>query len=311
MNTSRSTTAQDNVDEVEVSTGDRNIVIVFDRSGSMSDDPGVEGFSTRIDLARAAIASLLAAAGTVNVLIVDFAVEANNSGWGSVEDANAYLAALVAGGNTNYEAATDEVIAAFPIDTPAADQTNLSFLSDGRPNEGDFDDVAGWEIFLEANDITANAIGIGPDISATDPDLVDVAYDGAADPAQQIDPIVLVDESQLITTLLFTLSTVAGNVLSDPGPDPDNLVDSFGDDGPGQIVSITAATGLGGGDGITTFTYDATADEITNEDGLGTIAGSGLASACGRWVLAKTFCLIVLITEAASSGDSLPIETRD
>ena len=68
----------------------------------------------------------------------------------------------------------------------------------------------------------------------------------------------------------------AGNVLTDPGPDPDNLVDSFGADGPGQIVSITVDTGEDGGDGITTFTYDPNLDQITNEDGLGTTAGSDL-----------------------------------
>src|SRR3546814_3178942 len=66
---------------------------MFDRSGSMDEDPGVDGFSTRIDLARAAIASLLQAydsVADVNILIVDFAGAgseypgldvAANSGW--------------------------------------------------------------------------------------------------------------------------------------------------------------------------------------------------------------------------------------
>ena len=238
---------------MEIPPGDRNIVIVFDRSGSMTDDPGVAGFSTRIDFARAAIASLLAAAeqaGAVNVLIVDFAADANNSGWltgpNAVDQANAYLAALVAGGNTNYETAIDGVMAAFPMDMPAADLNLLSFLSDGDPNKGDFDvdDVMAWESFLDTNDITANAIGVGSGISVTDQDLEDVAYDGAAE--QQIKPIILIDGDQLLTTLLFTLAGAAGNVL-------DN--DSFGDDGEAappitqfehDSITYTPATAVGG-----------------------------------------------------------------
>ena len=61
-----------------------HIVIVFDRSGSMSDDPHVNSFSERIDLARAAVANLLTglddAATQVDVLVVDFASSAASSG---------------------------------------------------------------------------------------------------------------------------------------------------------------------------------------------------------------------------------------
>jgi Ca2+-binding RTX toxin-like protein len=274
--------AQDNDAVVETEQADRNIVIVFDRSGSMTADPGVDGFSERIDLARAAVASLLAAAeqaGAVNVLVVDFATDASNSGWGTVDDANAYLASLVAGGLTNYEDATDEVQTAYPNMTPTADLDLVYYLSDGEPTTGDFSDVTGWETFLDTNDITAFAIGIGGGIDAMDSDLEDVAFDGAADPAVQIDPIIVTEEGQLIPTLLATLTVNAmGNVLTDLGPLPDNLVDDFGTDGPGQlIVSITVETGLGG-DLITTFTYDSILDQITNNDGLAIIPGSDLTA---------------------------------
>src|SRR5262249_52133360 len=52
-----------------------NIVIVFDKSGSMDEDPGMDGYSSRIDLARAAVAALLATYDSfadINVKIVDF-----------------------------------------------------------------------------------------------------------------------------------------------------------------------------------------------------------------------------------------------
>ena len=64
----------------------------------MDENPNVPGFTTRIDLARAAVASMLAAyesVANVNVLVVDFSVAAANSGWlSSGAEANIYLAGL-------------------------------------------------------------------------------------------------------------------------------------------------------------------------------------------------------------------------
>ena len=240
--------AANDVDTAEVLLEvDSNIVIVFDRSGSMTVDPNVAGFSQRIDLARAAIASLLAGAdsiGTANVLIIDFATAANSSGWMTVDEANAYLSALVAGGRTNYEVAADAVQAAFPIGLPGgAEQNLLYWLSDGNPTTGDFtgSEVSDWETFLTANDMQAIAVGIGS--GATESGLDPVAFPND-DPDN---PIILTDEIDLLSTLIVPLPVAAsGNVL-------DN--DEFGADGedtPAVVqfvhdsILYTPATPVGG-----------------------------------------------------------------
>src|SRR4030095_5086955 len=93
------------------STADRtsqtiNLVIILDLSGSMANSPGVAGFSTRLEPARAAIAALFAAHDSVadlNIQIVGFSDAATASGWlGSVDDANAYLATLATGGGPHH-----------------------------------------------------------------------------------------------------------------------------------------------------------------------------------------------------------------
>ena len=85
-----------------------NLVIIFDRSGSMNSSPDFEDFQARIDLAKAAVANLIAAyedQGGVDVLVIDFSSSAASSGWTSATGANAYLAGLEASGTTNYDAA--------------------------------------------------------------------------------------------------------------------------------------------------------------------------------------------------------------
>ena len=93
----------------------------------------------------------------INVLIVDFATEANNSGWlGSAAAVNAYLAGLDANGLTNYNGAIQEVMASYEIGLPEARQSLVYFLTDGKPEpastslqaRGTIDD---WEGFLADN----------------------------------------------------------------------------------------------------------------------------------------------------------------
>lgn len=217
-----------------------NLVIVFDRSGSMDEDPNAPGFTTRIDLARAAVASMLAAyesVANVNVLVVDFAASAANSGWLSgAAAANAYLAGLDAQGETNYAGAIQEVIASYSSGLPDAGQALVYFLSDGKPNpastslaaSGTLDD---WESFLASEGIgTAFAVGIGPDVDDNDGDVSDVAFPND-DPGNVI---IVSNESETFDALVATVVEAGGSVLTDPEPD------RFGADGPGspRIVSI-------------------------------------------------------------------------
>ena len=204
----------------------------------MENDPGVTGFDERIELARAAVEQTLEAyqdIGQVNVLIVDFAGSAANSGWLSgsnvVQQVDDYLEDLDARGSTNYEAALEEVQDSFGTPPGGEGFRNISyFLTDGVPTSGNVplsdDNVSDWEAFLGDNDITTFAVGIGTGIPADDPDLVDVAF--------MSNPIVVTDESELIDTLLTTITTVQGNVLADAMPEPA----TFGADG-GFIQSIT------------------------------------------------------------------------
>ena len=220
-----------------------NIVIVFDRSGSMSDDPNVNGFSERIDLARAAVANLLTgldgAATQVNVMVVDFASSAASSGWVSVEAANAYLARLVASGGTDYQAALEmvqNVNLGFDHATPDADQNITLFLSDGVPTEGTVNQTQ-WETFLTNHDMPAFAIGIGAGVTTTA--LQPIAFDPAAGTQAADTPVVYGTggEGTLINALSplvigSFLSSFSGNLL---------LNDQFGFDGAG-VPKISAVS---------------------------------------------------------------------
>jgi uncharacterized protein YegL len=216
-----------------------NIMIVFDRSGSMDEDPNVNGYSTRIDLARAAVAALLDTYGSfanVNVQIVDFSTDATAHGWMTIDQANAFLATLTASGTTDYHDALTTAVTAFNTDTPDADRSLVYFLSDGKPTTAGgaestlgAADITAWQTFAsnDANKIEqVFAIGLGTGIPANDPNLEGVAFtDGNNDGVKDGNSSVIVTEDLLLDTLVSTVaSTVSGNVLTN---------DQFGADGPG------------------------------------------------------------------------------
>ena len=256
------------VDGSELVTTDA--AIIFDHSGSMGQDPGVPGFPTRVELARDAVAQLVGSPGIQNVMVVGFDNNATSSLWGTPAEALAVIDSFVAGGTTNYAAAIQQLIDNFDTAAnprpPAADVTNVYFLSDGVPVPASADLssnglVGAWETFLIANNVNAAyAVGIGSGVSGGDADLEEIAFPNG-DPDN---PVILLDESELAGTLVGTLAnSVTGNVLSDNG----DGADSFGGNGPGQIDSITV-------DDIT-YVYDASANTITPTSGP-VIAGGAL-----------------------------------
>jgi hypothetical protein len=207
-----------------------NLAIALDISGSMGANPGVAGFASRLDLARAAIAQLFAAHGAtaqLNIQIIAFAGVAAASGWlNSIDEANAFLAGLAPGGATNYAVGINATMAAF-ADAPPADKAEIYFLSDGAPTAGTGLAAAGlldeWEDFLSdpANGIAhAYAVGVGTGVQANDPDHVQVAF-----PNDDLSTLLVVtDPGQLVGTLESTApNPVSGNVLAN---------DDFGGDGP-------------------------------------------------------------------------------
>jgi Mg-chelatase subunit ChlD len=182
---SEPTAVDDSVKVADTAHKTIDLVIILDRSGSMSDPSGVPGVSTRLELARAAIASLFEAYQSVadlHIQIVDFSDSAASSGWlATPEAADAYVAGLVAGGGTNYTAAIDTAMTAY-AGAPKADKSEVYFLSDGAPTAGqglNADKTAQWEGFLNSNHIEkALAVGIGTlaNPAAAEAALAPVAY---------------------------------------------------------------------------------------------------------------------------------------
>ncbi len=230
---------------------DTNLMLVLDVSGSMGDSSGLTGL-TRLDVLKASVNELLEQYGNlgdVRVQIVTFSTNASQAGtdWMTLSQAKAAVAALSAGGNTNYDAAvtTAESIFNHSGQLATAGVQNVSyFMSDGVPNlpSGSVgvsaSEEATWTTFLNTNHIDSFALGVGSGVtqSALDP----LAFNGQTN--TNTNSIVVTDLSQLTATLVGTIAGTGGNILTDgilPG--------SFGADG-GQVQSISA-------DG-TTYTYD-------------------------------------------------------
>jgi Ca2+-binding RTX toxin-like protein len=261
-------TAADDTATAEGRVTTTNLVVVFDRSGSMQQDPGVPGFSTRLELAKDAAAGLMegyADSGPVNVLIVDFAAHAATSGWLTGPDAAAqgttYVDALTTSGGTNYLSAINTLQAAYPVGTPSADRSFVYFISDGVPEPantslGNSGAVAAWESFLAENDIgIAWAIGINSNRDSLDRQaLEDVAFPNTPD---DNNPILVTDEAELDEILI-------GTVPPAPATGDVDANDDYGPDGPGFIESIVV-------DG-TMYTFDPVSQTVTG--GGMTTAGS-------------------------------------
>lgn len=270
----------------EIVRGPTNLIIVFDRSDSMTADPNVPGFSERIDLARAALADLFNAVGSqgaVNVLVIDFAADAALSGWVTIEQANAYLAGLAnpsePGPSTNYDAAIELAKTAFDIPGHPTSGDNIAyFFSDGMPNRPSGsvgitgDEVTAWENFLETHNIRAFALGIGTGVSESNLDPIAFDPNDPAGPANT--PILVTDESQLIDLVVGTLSTFTGNILTGAG-DPVSAPDDFGANGPGTPEITSVDLDSGATSGITGLPFDVAVAASPGEITLtGSLAGT-------------------------------------
>ncbi|MDP3587422.1 MAG: pre-peptidase C-terminal domain-containing protein, partial [Sulfuricurvum sp.] len=243
-----------------------NLVIVFDRSGSMSVD--------RLQLAKDAVKVLVDeydGLGNVNVQIVDFSSTVANSGWfnDNLLSTYDYLDSLVSNGGTNYDMALQRVVDIYNTPAtygtpPIADRSLVYFLSDGVPTAahgvddgaltyGGLNDVAAWEKFVTDSTVDISyGIGIG---GATLSPLQMVGYpntnvNGDTEPYA----FVVSTESQLTQTLLDTIGVgfVEGtvSVLGSGGTGF-----SLGADSGGHIQSIRV-------DGVD-YLYNAAAPVIS------------------------------------------------
>ncbi len=235
-----------------------NILVVLDRSGSMAWDangnqPGDAGFdpsTVRIDIARQALGAMFDqydALGNVNIRIVDFSTDVNQTGWfvDNKYSAMDYVNDLSPNGGTRYNTALNGVMDGY-ITPPAADKTVFYFISDGEPNAGYEVGSAlesEWETFVTNSADIAFGIGIG-DVGLDS--LQPIAYpdnaDGSSDFAIMVDSV-----ADLEMTLVNTVegSTISGTVTSGSLMSDRGFI--FGADG-GYVDSITV-------DG-TTYSYD-------------------------------------------------------
>lgn len=233
-------------------TRDTNLLLILDSSGSMVEDSGLTNLS-KLELAVAAIKELVDlydSRGNVVIQIVTFGTGAATQPagvWLTVDQARAFLDSVATGGQTNYDAALTEAIAAFGQAGKIAGAQNVAyFLSDNNPNRPigdvgiDATEEATWTDFLKANDITAYALGVGT--AGIDPaQLHPVAYNGELEIDTKGE--VVKDLNLLSSTLAATVeASVSGNLLTDSGS-------KAGADG-GRVGQIS----FGG----TTFIFDGT-----------------------------------------------------
>ncbi|MDA8752662.1 VWA domain-containing protein [Halieaceae bacterium] len=225
--------------------GKENLVLILDLSGSMDwDEAGNESGdrdfdgTTRLDLAKAAIADLFATGNVNAVYIVTFSTDADSLNGGSwytdLDAALTAVEALSAGGRTNYDAALEEAINSLDAEIfpEGASATKAIFLTDGEPNEPDNSEginsteESDWIDFLVNNGFDdAYAVGFGGigsgEISELEPIAVDVGagetagtYNGGTD--AQDDNVIIVAQGESISVgLIETLDPVpaTGNVL--------------------------------------------------------------------------------------------------
>ncbi|MCW8943368.1 MAG: VCBS domain-containing protein [Sedimenticola sp.] len=275
------------VDEVNLNQT-FNLVIVFDRSGSMADNPGVPGYSSRIDLARASLNNMFnkfSQLGDVNIMVVDFAGNASssdgyantvsgawfggaNSNTDTVSHAMTYLNSLNASGGTGYGFGLDQTRADYSAPPPATTGHDVHdlvyFVSDGEHNTGTYNatTISNWEAFNTNNGIEKTyAIGVGEGINtAAVTNLDGVAFPNN-DPAN---PIVILDDNKLIDSMENTVSgsTITGDVIGDVSS---GLNVQFGADG-GYIQSIEI-------DGHT-YLYTSGSPGSITKDGSAFISGN-------------------------------------
>jgi large repetitive protein len=290
---------------------DTNLEIVLDVSGSMNTADGVGG-QTRLQSAIQSLNTLLDKYddfGNVAVKLVTFSTNAQSvgTGWTTVAGAKAQLAALAAGGGTNYDEALGDAITAFGETGKIVGAQNIAyFFTDGLPTFGSgttsqltpagqspgtpaangtgFDQTGAdtgiqaaeetlWTNFLNANQVKSFAIAFGSGVTTTQY-LNPVAYDGQA--SVNTDGTLVASFNQLDSVLAGTVQNPVGGQLVSGG-----LISAggaVGADG-GFIKSITVEGSTytynpaGAGTITVTGTDRGVFDTATNTETVTTLAG--------------------------------------
>ena len=237
-----------------------NLVIVLDRSGSMSLDlegnkSGDENFNAdqvRMDIAKQALTTMFDSfddLGNINIKFIVFDDKVSESAW-FVDDkkaANEYLEGITPDGNTYYDKALEATMDGY--NPPEADKTLLYFISDGDPvNAVDQTLQDTWENFLQNNIDIAFGIGITNDVSLDS--LKPIAYPNTnADGDSEPYAIQVLDAMGLKQTLLDAVGdgiAMGDATVASTGTGTSGIVP--GADG-GHVLSVVV-------DGVT-HTYDS------------------------------------------------------
>ncbi|MFM2345421.1 MAG: hypothetical protein RL654_174, partial [Pseudomonadota bacterium] len=207
-----------------VTLQDTNLLITLDTSGSMLSTltTGALAGTTRLDAAIAAIKKLLdsyAEFGNVAVQLVTFSDTATtpSSTWMSVSAAKLLLENLTTGGNTNYDAALTAAQAAFSTSGRLTTGQNVAyFFSDGNPTapSGSIGvsatEEAAWASFLASQQMSAYAVGMTSDVSASR--LDPIAWTTTSGTAAS--SIIVSDLNQLSGVLQSTVPIPTGDLVT-------------------------------------------------------------------------------------------------
>ncbi|MFB9229297.1 VWA domain-containing protein, partial [Vibrio lentus] len=259
-----------------------NVQLILDVSGSMAWD-SVTGQSTitnesRLSIMQDAAKQLLAeyqSLGVTQVQIVTFSGSSNaqdgasGTSWMSVTEALELINNLTADGATYYDSAIDAAMDHWTdVGKVDGNPSNITyFLSDGAPNSGGAltdSEKSSWESFVESNDITALAYGMGEAVPISY--LEDIAYNGATD--SEIGAVVVPDITQLPPIILQSVvDPISGEVVNDGS---NGSISGFGADG-GHVSEVKY--------GGTTVSYDGSTVSVSGlEPGVSTaIDGSEIS----------------------------------
>lgn len=297
--------------EGSVTIGTVNLVIILDRSGSMVGSSGTielpDGSqTTRLDLAKEAIANLIEAYGSNlnSVLAVSFSDQATSYGWMSGSNAVTTFNALTANGYTDYDHALSVVQTNYGTPS-AADHTYVYFLSDGAPTSSDgfnansvnATEHTAWVNFLTTHVVDkAFAVGIGEDITSNQAlsHLDTVAWSstepnqpltwngsGVVNPTttHNVNTLVAADPTDLSAILIGTVDIQDGNIVTDTNSGSMAGADGWADK---ALVSLSYDGTNDGIDNPTVYTFPTLATEHTivfgGERGSLTISGDGTYS---------------------------------
>uniref|UniRef100_UPI003B9F7214 DUF5801 repeats-in-toxin domain-containing protein n=2 Tax=Aeromonas enteropelogenes TaxID=29489 RepID=UPI003B9F7214 len=234
------TAVNDSAYVAEGQSGETNLLLMVDVSGSMSSNVSYNGTTmTRLEATKLALIDLLnsydSASSDVRVRLVQFSGDDDGtdsgdattvgSSWMTISQAIAAVTGLTYGSLqgmgdlTNYDAALAVAQSAFATTGKLAGAQNVAyFLSDGAPNIGSggagisSSEETVWKNFLNSNDMVSYAIGVGSGVSSSA--LNPIAWNGKD--GTEIGGLVVTSESDLSTMLQTTVivPTISGNVLS-------------------------------------------------------------------------------------------------